>query len=203
MCYTVGMYFLIHPLYNSLHLWIPNYHSILTLVPLLLANHKSVLCVKISLCHIWDCTVIPYSISLSLSDFLSLFCKLKVHTYCWKWLNLILCCGWVVHCCVYVPHLLDPVTYHRTRRLFPCLGCCEECFYEHSGACMSLNDTFVWVSISVLLTMPKPLTVCITANWKILKEMGKPDPLSCLLRNLYAGQEATLRTGYQQQTASK
>ena len=32
--------------------------------------------------------------------------------------------------------------------------------------------------------------------WKILKEMGIPDRLTCLLRNLYAGQEATVRTGY-------
>jgi len=51
-------------------------------------------------------------------------------------------------------------------------------------------------SISVLLTMPKPLTVWITINWKILKEMGIPDHLICLLRNLYAGQEATVRTGH-------
>ena len=51
-------------------------------------------------------------------------------------------------------------------------------------------------SISALLTMPKPLTVWITTNWKILKEMGIPDHLTCLLRNLYAGQEATVRTGY-------
>ena len=51
-------------------------------------------------------------------------------------------------------------------------------------------------SISALLTMPKPLTVWITINWKILKEMGIPDHLTCLLRNLYAGQEATVRTGY-------
>src|SRR5574337_1279884 len=50
-------------------------------------------------------------------------------------------------------------------------------------------------SISVFLTMPKPLTVWITINWKILKEMGIPDHLTCLLRNLYAGQEATVRTG--------
>ena len=48
-------------------------------------------------------------------------------------------------------------------------------------------------SISALLTMPKPLTVWITTNWKILKEMGIPDHLTCLLRNLYAGQEATVR----------
>ena len=51
-------------------------------------------------------------------------------------------------------------------------------------------------SISALLTMVKPLTVWITINWKILKEVGIPDHLSCLLRNLYAGQEATVRTGH-------
>ena len=44
-------------------------------------------------------------------------------------------------------------------------------------------------SISALLTMPKLLTVWITTNWKILKELGIPDHLTCLLRNLYAGQE--------------
>ena len=51
-------------------------------------------------------------------------------------------------------------------------------------------------SISDLLIMPTPLTVWITANWKILKEMGIPEHLTCLLRNLYAGQEATVRTGH-------
>ena len=57
--------------------------------------------------------------------------------------------------------------------------------------------TFPKISISALLTMPKPLTVWITRNWKILKEMGIPDHhLTCLLRNLYAGQEATVRTGH-------
>ena len=50
--------------------------------------------------------------------------------------------------------------------------------------------------ISALLTMPKPLTVWIRINWKILKEMGVRDHLTCLLRNLYAGQEATVRTGH-------
>ena len=52
-------------------------------------------------------------------------------------------------------------------------------------------------SISALLTMPTPLTVWITINWKILKEMGIPDHLTCLLRNLYAGQEATARIGHE------
>ena len=51
-------------------------------------------------------------------------------------------------------------------------------------------------STSTLLTIPKPLTVWITTNWKTLQEMGIPDHLSCLLRNLYAGQEATVRTGH-------
>ena len=37
----------------------------------------------------------------------------------------------------------------------------------------------------------------ITTNWKILKEMGIPGRLTCLLRNLYAGQEATVRTRYE------
>ena len=53
---------------------------------------------------------------------------------------------------------------------------------------------FQQTPISVLLTMPKPLTVWITINWKILKEMGILDHLTCLLRNLYAGQEARVRT---------
>ena len=47
---------------------------------------------------------------------------------------------------------------------------------------------------STSLTMPKPLTMWITTNWKILKEMGIPDYLTCFLRNLHAGQETTVRT---------
>ena len=49
-------------------------------------------------------------------------------------------------------------------------------------------------STSASLTMLKPLTVWITKTGKFL-EMGIPDHLTCLLRNLYAGQEATVRTG--------
>ena len=52
------------------------------------------------------------------------------------------------------------------------------------------------ISISALLTMPKPLTVDHNKLWKILKEMGIPDDLTCLLRNLYTGQEATVRIGH-------
>ena len=58
-------------------------------------------------------------------------------------------------------------------------------------------------STSALLTMSKPLTVWTTTNWKILKEMGIPDHLTCLLRNMYAGQEATVRTGHGTKTGSK
>ena len=42
----------------------------------------------------------------------------------------------------------------------------------------------------------KTFDCVITTNWKFLKEMGIPDHLTCLLRNLYAGQEATVRTGH-------
>ena len=51
-------------------------------------------------------------------------------------------------------------------------------------------------SISAFLTMPMSLTVWSTTNWKILKEMGIPDHLTFLLRNMYAGQEATVRIGH-------
>ena len=52
-------------------------------------------------------------------------------------------------------------------------------------------------SISALLTMPKPLTVDHNKLWKILKEMGISGHLTCLLRNLHADQEATVRTGHE------
>ena len=54
-------------------------------------------------------------------------------------------------------------------------------------------------STSALLTMPKSLAMWITINCgKFFKnfKMGIPDHLTCLLRNLYAGQEATVRTGH-------
>ena len=51
-------------------------------------------------------------------------------------------------------------------------------------------------STSALLTMPKTLTVDHHKLWKILQEMGIPEHLTCLLRNLYASQEATVRMGH-------
>ena len=45
--------------------------------------------------------------------------------------------------------------------------------------------------------MPKPFTVWVSKLWKILQEMRILDHVTCLLRNLYAGQEATVRTGHE------
>ena len=64
--------------------------------------------------------------------------------------------------------------------------------WPKSGGSWKKQESSQKTSISALLTIPKPLTVWITINWKILKEMGIPDHLTCLLRNLYAGQEATV-----------
>ena len=52
-------------------------------------------------------------------------------------------------------------------------------------------------STSALLTTAKPLTVWIMTNWKILQGMGIPDHPTCLTRNLYEGQKATVRTGHE------
>ena len=59
------------------------------------------------------------------------------------------------------------------------------------------QESFRKTSISALLITPKPLTVWITTNWKILKEMGILNHLTCLQRNLCACQEATVRTGHE------
>ena len=58
-------------------------------------------------------------------------------------------------------------------------------------------------STSALLTTPKPLTVWITTNCGKFSEMRIPDHLTSLLRNLYVGQEATVRTRHGQRTDSK
>ena len=51
-------------------------------------------------------------------------------------------------------------------------------------------------STSASLTRLKPLTVWITTNWEILKEMGIPDHLTCVMRILYVGHEAIIRIGH-------
>ena len=55
----------------------------------------------------------------------------------------------------------------------------------------SKKQVFQKTSTAALLTVPKPLTVDQNRLWKILKEMGIPEHLTCHLRNLYAGQEAS------------
>ena len=83
---------------------------------------------------------------------------------------------------------------------------CTSCFWPCQAFSGSLKSViWPWIIrcperkvfiLSALLTTPKPLTVWITKNWKIFKEMGIPDHLTCLLRNLHADQEATVRTGH-------
>ena len=71
--------------------------------------------------------------------------------------------------------------------------------WEIDGGTVETVSDFTFLSskktsISALLTMPKPFDH--NKLWKILKDMEIPDHLTCLLRNLYAGQEATVRTGH-------
>ena len=63
-----------------------------------------------------------------------------------------------------------------------------------SSGSLKKQESSSKISTFALLTMLKPLTVWITTNWKILKEKGILDYLTCLLINLYAGQEATVTT---------
>ena len=67
---------------------------------------------------------------------------------------------------------------------------------QTSAGSLKKQESSRKTSISALLTMLKPLTVDHNKPWKILKEIGISDHLTCLLRNLYAGQEATVRTGH-------
>ena len=77
--------------------------------------------------------------------------------------------------------------------------------FRKGGGTRDQNANICWIIekareflllISVLLITRKPLTVDHNKLWKILKEMGIPDHLTCFLRNLYASQEATVRTGH-------
>ena len=71
-----------------------------------------------------------------------------------------------------------------------------------SSSDFSKTNLNIWkFRVPILL---KPSTMWITANWKILQEMGIPDHLTCLLRNMYANQEGTIRTKqHEQLTGSK
>ena len=78
----------------------------------------------------------------------------------------------------------------------------QEIKLQTSSGSLKKRESSRKTSISALLTMPKPLTVWLTTNWKILKELGIPDHLTCLLRNLYTDQEQ-LEMDMEQQTVSK
>ena len=65
-----------------------------------------------------------------------------------------------------------------------------------SAGSLKKQESFRKTSTFALLTKLKPLTVWITTNSGKFLEMEIPDHLTCLLRNLYAGQEATVRTGH-------
>ena len=66
------------------------------------------------------------------------------------------------------------------------------CWFWNQFYIDSTKDS--WLNIT-MLSKPKPLTVW-NKLWKIMKDMGIPDHLTCLLRNLYTGQEATVKTGH-------
>ena len=71
-----------------------------------------------------------------------------------------------------------------------------------SAGSLQKQESSIKTSISASLTMRKPL--CGSHKlWQVLKKMGIPDLLSCLLRHLYASQEAIVRTDMEQQTGSK
>ena len=65
------------------------------------------------------------------------------------------------------------------------------------------QENFRKTSTTAILTTPKLECVDHNILWKILQEMGIPNHLTCLLRNLYAGQEAKVRTRHEQRTGSK
>ena len=94
---------------------------------------------------------------------------------------------------------LQQYVNHELPHVHACLEKAEEPEIKlpTSDGSWKKQESSIKTTISALLTMPKPLTVWITINWKILKEMDIPDHLTCLLRYLYAGQEATVRTGHE------
>ena len=89
---------------------------------------------------------------------------------------------------LYTQGLLDCCTLLREK------GHSYKIILPTSARSLKKQESSRKTSTSALLTMPKPLTVWITTNWKILAEMVIPNHLTCLLRNLCAGQEATVRT---------
>ena len=114
----------------------------------------------------------------------------------------------ILHNCPYLTHYesagqnspSEALTVHEpwTSRYSRCLEKAEEAEIKlpTSTESSKKQESSTKISTSALLTMPKPLTVWTTTNSGKFLEMQVPDNLTCLLRNLYAGQEATVRTGH-------
>ena len=100
--------------------------------------------------------------------------------------------------CILLAKLYEPLPYYVLYSKAKFLEKAEEPEIKMptSAGLLKKQESSRKTSISALLIMPKPLTVWITINWKILQEIEIPDHLTCLLRNLYSGQEATVRNGH-------
>ena len=100
--------------------------------------------------------------------------------------------------CILLAKLYEPLPYYVLYSKAKFLEKAEEPEIKMptSAGLLKKQESSRKTSISALLIMPKPLTVWITINWKILQEIERPDHLTYLLRNLYAGQEATVRIRY-------
>ena len=120
---------------------------------------------------------------------------------------------------VHMYHIFLSIFCRWTFHLLPSLGYCKQCCNGYLGACVLLDHVFLliysqeWdckiISLKKQESSRKKNTYfcfidyakafdCVDHNklWKILKEMGIPDHLTCFLRNLYAGHQATVRTGH-------
>ena len=99
---------------------------------------------------------------------------------------------WTPHFLSFPPTVLSSVSFTKFLSLLLNL-------FTIGGLSSSVLHSFcfLYTSTSASLMTLKPLTVWFTTDWKILKEMGVLDHLTCFLRNLYAGQEATVRTRHE------
>ena len=79
------------------------------------------------------------------------------------------------------------------------------CWITEKAREFQKNIYFCFINYDIYFCFIDKAFDCVDHNklWKILQEMGIPDHLTCLLRNLYAGQEATVRTGHGKQSGSK
>ena len=87
----------------------------------------------------------------------------------------------------------NPITMHSNGYVFPFILCFSLPFFSQ----LFVRPPQTAILLFCIYWICQSLWLCGSHQlWKILKEMGIPDHLTCLLRNLYAGQEATVRTGH-------